>query len=85
MSFCCKLKKLASCKPEDKRRIFILNCYFKLYKGLLSERIRKIGDRVLSPLQHVTGNNRTIHHGIVRAKDAIKAAANSKLECGIAD
>ena len=85
MNFCSKPKKVNSCKPSDKRRISILNCDFKLYEGLLARRFRSVGSRVLSPLQYVAGQNRTIHHGISRARDAIQAASQSKLECGIGD
>ena len=85
MSFCSKPKKANSCKPCDKRRISILNCDFKLYEGLLAKRYRSLGSRVLSPLQYVAGKNRTIHHGIARARDAIEAASRSNLECGIGD
>ena len=85
MHFCSKPKKVNSCNPSDKRRISILKCDFKLYEGLLARRFRSIGSRVLSPLQYVAGKNRTIHHGIARARDAIEAASRSKLECGIGD
>ena len=74
MHFCSKPKKANSCKPSDKRRISILNCDFKLYEGLLARRFRSLGSRVLSPIQYVAGKNRTIHHGIARARDAIEAA-----------
>ena len=85
MNFCSKPKKINSYKPSDKRRISILNCDFKLFEGLLARRFRKVGYRVLSPLQYVAGKDRTIHHGIARARDAIEAAHHSKLECGIGD
>ena len=85
MNFCSKPKKLGSLKPSDKRRISILNCDFKLYEGLLARRFRKIGYRVLSPLQYVAGKDRTIHHGIARARDAIEAASRKNMECGIGD
>ena len=85
MNFCCKPKKPNSVKPSDKRRISILNCDFKLYEGLIARRFRKIGYRVLSPLQYVAGRNRTIHHGIARARDAIEAASLSNTACGIGD
>ena len=83
MTICSKPKKINSLKPGDKRRISILNCDFKLYEGLLAKRFRKMGARVLSPLQYVTGGNRTIHHGIARARDAIEVASRLKIECGI--
>ena len=60
MIFSSKPKKALSIKPSDKRRISILNSDFKLYEGLYAKRFSKIGYRTLSPLQYVTGNNRTI-------------------------
>ena len=85
MKFCSKPKKPGSIKPSDKRRISILNCDFKLFEGLLARRFRKVGYRVLSPLQYVAGHDRTIHHGIARARDAIEAATRTNIECGIGD
>ena len=85
MNFCSKPKKLHSIKPSDKRRISILNCDFKLYEGMIARRFRKVGYRVLSPLQYVAGKNRTIHHGIIRARDAIQAVSRSNVACGIGD
>ena len=75
MHFCSKPKKVNSFKASDKRRISILNCDFKLYEGLIARRFRKLGSRTLSPLQYVAGKNRTIHHGIARARYAIQAAS----------
>ena len=40
---------------------------------------------MLSPLQYVAGKDRTIHHGIARARDAIFAAEKARLRCGIGD
>ena len=60
MNFCCKPKKPNSVKPSDRRRISILNCDFKLYEGLIARRFRKIGYRVLSPLQYVAGKKTVI-------------------------
>ena len=85
MNFCTKPKKADSLKPEDKRRISILNCDFKLYEGLIARRFRSVGSRVLSPLQYVAGGNRTIHHGILRARDAIYVASTTNKKCGIGD
>ena len=85
MKFCTKPKKADSLRPEDKRRISILNCDFKLYEGLIARRFRSIGSRVLSPLQYVAGGNRTIQHGILRARDAIYVASSTNQKCGIGD
>ena len=85
MIFSSKPKKMSSIKPSDKRRISILNCDYKLYESLLARRFRKIGSRTLSPLQYVAGSNRTIQHGIARARYAITAAGRLGLRCGIGD
>ena len=63
----------------------MLNCDFKLVEGLDARRYRKIGNRVLSPVQYVAGKDRRIHHGIAKARDAVQAAMKSKFGCGIAD
>ena len=53
--------------------------------NLGSKKVQKVGNRVLSPDQYVAGNDRKIHHGIAKARDAIQAAMKTKLGCGIAD
>ena len=58
----------------------MLNCM----RGLL-RRIKKINNKIQSPNQYVAGKNRNIQHGIARAYDAIYAANQSMLECGIGD
>ena len=78
-------KKSQSINPKDKRRSSLLNCDFKLIEGIEAQRFRKLGARILSPLQYVAGQNRKIHHGIARARDAVYIASKSKLGCGIAD
>ena len=85
MNFCPKPKKVNSLKPSDKRRISVLNCDFKLYEGILARRFRKMGDRLLSPHQYVAGKEKTIHHGIAKARDAINAAMKQNISCGIGD
>ena len=85
MIFSSKPKKPNSIKPSDKRRISILNTDFKLYEGLIARRFRKLGSRVLSPNQYVAGDDRNIHHGIARARDAIYVASQAGLRCGIDD
>ena len=85
MIFSSKPKKANSFKPSDKRRISILNSDFKLYEGLYAKRFSKLGYRTLSHMQYVTGKNRTIQHGITRARDAIYHAMKSGLRCGIGD
>ena len=85
MVFGSKPKKTQSIQPKDKRRLSLLNCDFKLVEGLDARRYRKIGNRVLSPVQYVAGKDRRIHHGIAKARDAVQAAMKSKFGCGIAD
>ena len=85
MVFGSKPKKGFSLNPKDKRWISLLNCDFKLSKGIEEKRFRKLGARVLSTLQYVAGQNQNIHHGIARARDAVNSASKSKQGCGIAD
>ena len=86
MLFGTKPKKLLSLRPQDKRRISILNCDFKVYEGVMARRFRKMAGRTLSLLQYVAGSDHNIQHGIARARDAITAAAKSRtVDCGIGD
>ena len=85
MVFGTKPKKSKSIKPKDKRRISLLNSDFKLVEGLYGKRFRKISSHCLSPVQYVAGQDRKIHHGISRARDAIHAAGLLKTGCGTAD
>jgi hypothetical protein len=85
MVFGTKPKKAMSLQPKDKRRFSLLNFDFKLLEGLDARKFRKVNSRVLSNLQYVAGDNRNIHHGICRARDAIHAVSKSKSGCGIAD
>ena len=85
MVFGTKPKKANSLKPQDKRRISLLNSDFKILEDLDARRYRKISPKCLSSVQYVGGNDRRIHHGISRARDAIYAVGQSKLGCGIAD
>ena len=85
MVFGCKPKKVKSINPKDKRRISLLNCDFKIIEGIEAKRFRRLGNRILSPLQYVAGDNRKIHHGIARARDAVNVAMKNKYGCGIAD
>ena len=39
----------------------------------------------VSPLQLVAGDDRRIHHGIAKARDAIQAVTKSKAGCAILD
>ena len=71
MLFGSKPKKPNSCKPQDKRRISLLNSDFKVASGLEARRLKKTLTHTLSPLQLVAGDDRRIHHGINLARDAM--------------
>ena len=85
MVFGSKPKKPYSIKPQDKRRISLLNSDFKVASGLYARRLKKTLTHTLSPLQLVAGDDRRIHHGINLARDAIWAAGQRGLGCGILD
>ena len=85
MVFGTKPKKASSLKPQDKRRLSLLNSDFKLLEDLDAGRFRSISPKCLSSVQYVGGGDRRIHHGIARARDAIHAVGLSKVGCGIAD
>ena len=85
MVFGSKPKKRNSLKPQDKRKISLLNVDFKVMSGIHAARLRSTMTRTVSPHQLVAGADRRIHHGIALARDAIEAASKSKLGCGILD
>ena len=85
MVFGCKPKKVSSIKPEDKRKISLLNADFKLITGIQASRLKKVATHTLSSKQLVAGNNRRIYHGINAARDAIWKAGSAKMGCGIVD
>ena len=85
MVFGSKPKKPYSIKPQDKRRISLLNSDFKVASGMYARRLKKTLTHTLSPLQLVAGDDRRIHHGINLARDAIWAAGRRGLGCGILD
>ena len=85
MVFGSKPKKPNSIKPQDKRRISLLNSDFKTASGLEARRLKKTLTHTLSPLQLVAGDDRRIHHGINLARDAIWAASKRGQGCGILD
>ena len=74
MVFGAKPKKPHSLKPSDKRRKSLLNSDFKTITGIEARRFKKVATHTLSPHQLVAGDNRRIHHGIAKARDAIFAA-----------
>ena len=85
MVFGSKPKKPNSIKPQDKRRISLLNSDFKIASGLDARKLKKTLTHSLSPLQLVAGEDRRIHHGINLARDAIWAAGKRGQGCGILD
>ena len=85
MVFGSKPKKTGSLKPGDKRRISLLNSDFKTVTGVETRRLKKVATHTLSDLQLVAGDNRRIHHGINKARDAIMAANNIKGVCAMVD
>ena len=80
-----KPKKLNSLRPEDKRRISLLNSDFKLCTGLDAERFKNTFTHTLSPMQMVAGDDRRIHHMINKARDCVFAVSKSKLGCALLD
>ena len=85
MVFGAKPKKPTSIKPQDKRKISLLNADFKVATGLETKNFKKVTTHTLSKNQLVAGDNRRIHHGVNQARDAIFAAGRSKKGCGILD
>ena len=85
MVFGSKPKKGNSFKPEDKRRISLLNSDYKVVTGVEAKRFHSTATHSLSPLQLVAGSDRRIQHGICRARDAIQAVGRSKSGCGLLD
>ena len=57
----------------------------KLVTGIDAARFHQTATHTMSPLQLVAGSDRRIHHGICRARDAIKAASRRREGCGMLD
>ena len=74
-----------SVDPKHKRRISLLNSDFKVSTGILNNRFKKVTTHTLNPNQLSAGDNRRIHHGINRARDAIQSASNKNEGVGILD
>ena len=85
MVFGTKPKKAKSLKPSDKRKISLLNADFKLVTGIDARRFRKVATHTLSPCQLAAGEDRRIHHGINKARDAVLAAGRGKEGVGLLD
>ena len=85
MIFGTKPKKPLSIKPEDKRRISLLNSDFKLSTAIEADMFKQTYNHTLSPIQLVAGSDRRIHHGINKARDCINAVSKSKAGCALVD
>ena len=83
MVFGVKPGKSNSLLPTDLRRISLLNCDFKLITSIVARRFKSTMTHTVSPLQLVAGDDRRIHHGIARARDAIQAASKSGVGCAL--
>ena len=84
MLFSTKPGKASSLRPQDKRRLSLLNSDFKILTGLELHRYNKVLTHTLSPQQLAAGDRR-ISFCICLARDAIHAASKTKQGCGIAD
>ena len=85
MVYGAKPKKPLSCKPEDKRRISLLNSDFKLCTAIEADMFKDTYTHTLSPFQLVAGNDRRIHHGINKARDCINTVSKTKKGCALID
>ena len=85
MVFGSKPKKPHSVKPEDKRRISLLNSDFKLSTAIEAAKFKETFTHTLSPFQLVAGNDRRIHHGINKARDCINSVSRNKSGCALID
>ena len=85
MVFGTKPKKAKSLKPSDKRKISLLNADFKVTTGLDAKRFKKVATHTLSPCQLAAGDDRRIHHGINKARDAVHAASGCREGMGLLD
>ena len=78
-------KPLNSTDPKHKRRISLLNSDFKIISGIYNSRFKKVATHTSNSNQYSAGNDRNIHHGINKARDAIYAASLRKSGSGILD
>ena len=70
--------KAKSLLMSDCRKISFINVNFKLMTGIEAARIITVMNRMISPIQLVTGGNKRISQGVAMANDAICAAGRSK-------
>ena len=85
MVFGVKPGKANSLLPTDLRRISLLNSDFKILTSIEAKRFKATMSHTVSPQQLVAGDDRRIHHGIGKARDAIQAVTKSKAGCAILD
>ena len=71
--------------PKHKRRISLLNSDFKVISGIPNMRLKKLASHTLNQNQLSAGDNRRIHHGINRARDAIFMSNSRNKGSGILD
>ena len=68
-----------------KRRIFHLNSDIKIISDIENIPFKKVATHTLSKSQLAVGDDRRIHHGINKVKDAIFSASNRNQKCGVLD
>ena len=78
-------KKAKSLQISDRQKLSLINVDFKLMTGIEAARKRRTMCMTISPLQHVTGGDKRISHGVAMARDAIHAAGMNLDRCGILD
>ena len=71
--------------PKHKRRISLLNSDFKVISGIPNQRLKKVATHTLNQNQLSAGDDRRIHHGINKARDAIFMANSRNEGAGILD
>ena len=71
--------------PKHKRRISLLNSDFKIISGIDNSRFKKVATHTLNKNQLSAGDDRRIHHGICKARDAIHMANSRNQGAGILD
>ena len=71
--------------PKHKRRISLLNSDFKVITGIPNKRLKQVATHTLNQNQLSAGDDRRIHHGINKARDAIFMANSRNQGAGILD
>ena len=85
MIFTSKPGKSNSLKPEDKRKISLLNADFKTFTGIERARYQKVLSHTLCQEQLAESDDKRISFGVCLARDAIFSASKARTGCGIAD